>query len=92
VSDSAGTAAAARGDDRPERSSRPAKDKGPGPLRGIALFYRQVIAELRKVVWPTRQELITYTSVVLVFVIAMVLIVAAFDYGFGKAVLAVFGR
>ena len=28
----------------------------------IALFYRQVIAELRKVVWPTQRELITYTT------------------------------
>ena len=39
-----------------------------GLLGRISLFYRQVISELRKVVWPTRQQLSTYTAVVLVFV------------------------
>ena len=57
----------------------------------IALFYRQVVSELRKVIWPTRQELITYTIVVLVFVSVLVSIVAALDIGFARAVLAVFG-
>ena len=31
-----------------------------GPLGGIVLFFRQVIDELRKVVWPTSNELWTY--------------------------------
>ncbi|MHB2021777.1 MAG: preprotein translocase subunit SecE [Mycobacteriales bacterium] len=55
------------------------------------LYYRQVVAELRKVIWPTRPELITYTIVALVFVVVMILFVALCDYGFGKAVLGVFG-
>jgi preprotein translocase subunit SecE len=49
------------------------------------------VAELRKVIWPTRQELITYTTVALVFVIVMVAIVTSLDYGFTKLVFAVFG-
>ena len=57
----------------------------------IALFIRQVVAELRKVIWPTRKELITYTVVVIVFVAAMAAIVAAFDYVFTRGVLFVFG-
>jgi preprotein translocase subunit SecE len=56
-----------------------------------ALFIRQIIAELRKVVWPTRSELLTYTSVVIVFVVAIIGIVALFDYGITHAVSAVFG-
>lgn len=56
-----------------------------------ALFIRQILAELRKVVWPTRSELTTYTSVVIVFVVAMCAIVALFDYGITHAVSAVFG-
>ena len=56
-----------------------------------ALFVRQILAELRKVVWPTRSELMTYTSVVIVFVVAMCAIVALFDYGITHAVSAVFG-
>ena len=54
-------------------------------------FYRQVVAELRKVVWPTQQQLVTYFIVVLVFVIAMIGFVSALDVAFGKAVFAVFG-
>ena len=52
----------------------PARDKDakkPLPAR-ISLFYRQVIAELRKVIWPTRKELITYTTVVIVFVLVVI--------------------
>jgi preprotein translocase subunit SecE len=56
-----------------------------------ALFIRQVIAELRKVVRPTRNELITYTSVVLVFVMVVMLYVSLLDFGFGKLVLWAFG-
>jgi preprotein translocase subunit SecE len=81
-------------------SSRPAgRGRSEGGRTGITTaiprlitFIRQVVAELRKVIWPTRQELITYTSVVLVFVVVMVLIVSAFDFAFTKAVLAVFGK
>jgi preprotein translocase subunit SecE len=56
-----------------------------------ALFIRQILAELRKVVWPTRGELFTYTSVVIVFVVVIIGIVALFDYGITHAVSAIFG-
>ena len=56
-----------------------------------ALFLRQIVAELRKVIWPTRKELVTYTVVCLVFVLFMVLIVTSLDYGFTKLVFEVFG-
>ena len=56
-----------------------------------ALFFRQAVGELRKVIWPTRKELVTYTVVCVVFVIFMVIIVTSLDYGFTKLVFAVFG-
>jgi len=56
-----------------------------------ATFYRQVVAELRKVVWPTRQQLITYFWVVLVFVLVVMTIVSLLDLAFGKLVFAIFG-
>lgn len=56
-----------------------------------ALFYRQVVAELRKVNWPGRHQLLTYTAVVLVFVLIMIGIVALLDLAFSSAVLALFG-
>jgi preprotein translocase subunit SecE len=36
-----------------------------GLFARVGLFYRQVVSELRKVVWPTRNQLTTYTAVVL---------------------------
>jgi len=56
-----------------------------------ALFLRQMAAELRKVIWPTRKELITYTVVCLAFVLFMVVIVTSLDYGFTKLMFWVFG-
>ena len=53
-------------------------------------FYRQVIAELRKVVWPTRPQVVNYFFVVLVFVLIMMAIVAGLDFGLGKAMFAIF--
>ncbi|WP_188743579.1 preprotein translocase subunit SecE [Agromyces bauzanensis] len=61
------------------------------PFARIALFVRQVIAELKKVVTPTRKELASFTVVVLVFVMIMMAIVWAFDQLFGWLVLYVFG-
>jgi preprotein translocase subunit SecE len=88
MSDSAEAASGLGAADRP----RPArKERGPNPLRRVMTFYRQVIAELRKVIWPTRRELLTYTAVVLVFVAFMLAIVAGFDFLFSQGVLAVFG-
>jgi len=57
----------------------------------ISLFYRQVISELRKVVWPTRKQLSTYTAVVLVFVGFIIAVVSVFDLILTKLVFWVFG-
>ncbi|MFF9868513.1 preprotein translocase subunit SecE [Streptomyces sp. NPDC093595] len=62
-----------------------------GPLGRLALFYRQIIAELRKVVWPTRSQLSTYTTVVIIFVVVMIGLVTVIDLGFQEAVKYVFG-
>ena len=75
----------------PKPAGKPAERSGRGPLRRLSRFVREVIAELSKVIWPTRKELVTYTAVVIVFVSIMVAIVAGMDYGFARAVLAVFG-
>ncbi|MGA4840200.1 preprotein translocase subunit SecE [Streptomyces sp. G45] len=62
-----------------------------GPFGRLALFYRQIVAELRKVVWPTRSQLTTYTTVVIVFVVIMIGLVTVIDYGFSHLVKYVFG-
>jgi preprotein translocase subunit SecE len=62
-----------------------------GKRTSPATFYRQIVAELRKVVWPTQEQLITYFIVVMVFVVVIMTIVSLLDLGFGKLVFAVFG-
>ena len=57
----------------------------------LSLFLRQMVAELRKVIWPTRKELITYTWVVIVFVTIVTAIVGLYDLVFTRLVLQVFG-
>jgi preprotein translocase subunit SecE len=88
VTETSSTSAASK-QDRGSGARRPERRKS--PLGRLGLFYRQIIAELRKVVWPTRNELVTYTSVVIVFVSIVVAIVATLDYGFSKLILLVFG-
>ena len=78
------------------------EDRDAEPPRGLDLsssdkrtspttFYRQIVAELRKVVWPTQQQLITYFIVVLVFVLVVMTIVSLLDLAFGRLVFKVFG-
>ena len=62
-----------------------------GIFARIALFYRQVVSELKRVVWPTREQLSTYTSVVLVFVTFIIAVVSLFDLGLTKLVFWIFG-
>ena len=62
-----------------------------GLFARIGLFYRQVISELKRVVWPTRNQLSTYTAVVLVFVTFIIAVVSLFDLILTKVVFWVFG-
>jgi preprotein translocase subunit SecE len=70
------------------RDGRPAKVSLFGRL---ARFLREVVAELRKVIWPTRNQLVTYTIVVLVFVSFMVALVWLLDFVFAQGVVLLFG-
>jgi len=76
-----------RGEAAEKRGGNPPAKRRTSP----ALFFRQSVAELRKVIWPTRRELTTYTTVALAFIVVMVAIVTSLDYGFTKLIIAVFG-
>ena len=60
-------------------------------FRSVSLFVSQILDELRKVVRPTRSELVNYTIVVIVFVTFVMALVSVVDFGFTKLVLWVFG-
>ena len=83
-----------------EEKSTKAKAKKPkktstGSARNPFLFVwnymKQVVAELRKVIWPNRKQMVSYTSVVLLFLAFMVALIGGVDLGLAKLVLLVFG-
>jgi len=71
--------------------TRDRKDSRPGIFSRIFRFLKEVVSELRKVIWPTRKQMITYTAVVLVFVAFMVAVIAGLDFALIKGVQALFG-
>ena len=74
-------------DSRPAATSASDERK---PRTPPATFYRQVVAELRKVVYPTQHKVVTYFIVVLIFVLVMMSIVAGLDFGLGKLMFEIF--
>jgi preprotein translocase subunit SecE len=69
-----------------------AKKQGQQPIKkkertGIRQFFAEVRAELRKVTWPSREELTTYTVVVFALATALTLYVFALDWVFHRSVL-----
>jgi len=79
------------GSDTEDKLTKVKSEDRVGILGRLIRFFREVVAELRKVIWPTRKELVTYATVVIVFVTVILTIVAALDAAFAEAVLKVFG-
>ncbi len=58
--------------------------------RGLRFrFFGDTISELKKVIWPTRQEAIRLTIIVLIVCIAMGALLSALDFGFSRLILDV---
>ncbi|OZE81183.1 preprotein translocase subunit SecE [Rhodococcus sp. 15-649-1-2] len=75
-------------------ATRPPKSreaKRPNIFKRLIQFLREVVAELRKVIWPNRKQMVTYTSVVLVFVAFMVAYISGLDLAFTQGVEWLFG-
>jgi preprotein translocase subunit SecE len=75
------TKTAKKAADRPSRN----------PFAFVWTFLKQVVAELRKVIWPNRKQMVNYTAVVLVFLAFMVALIGLVDLGLAKLVMLVFG-
>jgi preprotein translocase subunit SecE len=63
----------------------------PNPFVFVWTFLKQVVAELRKVIWPNRKQMVSYTTVVLFFLVFMVALIGGVDLGLGKLISFVFG-
>lgn len=76
-----------------EKAKKPKKyrDRSANPIVFVYNYLKQVVAEMRKVIWPNRKQMLTYTSVVLVFLAFMVALVGLADFGLTKLALLVFG-
>jgi preprotein translocase subunit SecE len=85
---------------REERSQQRAQGRGRSPVPvqqgqrrervGIRQYLRDIQTELRRVIWPTPQEVLTYSIVVVVVVSVLTGIVFGLDYVFFKAILKLF--
>ena len=73
------------------KARRPKDQRTGNPFVFLARFFREVVGEMRKVLWPTRRELIIYTIAVIIFVTILISIVGGLDFGFARLVLLVFG-
>jgi len=94
VDSAAGSSSDTEGDAARKGRPTPAvqrREERVSPISRSVRFLREVVAELRKVIWPTRKELVTYTAVVLVFVSFMVALIGVLDIAFAKGVLWLFG-
>ena len=49
-------------------------------------YYRETVGELRKVVWPTREEALRLTGLVLLVIIIMSMILGLFDLAFAEVI------
>jgi preprotein translocase subunit SecE len=78
---------------KPGKGKKAGKSRGPSvnPIGYVYNYLKQVVAELRKVIWPNRKQMMTYTSVVLAFLVFMVTLIGLVDLGVAKLVLLVFG-
>ena len=74
-----------------KKTKRAAAGPRRNPIAYIINYLREVVGELRKVIWPNRKQMVTYTIVVLVFLVFMVTLIGLADLGVARLVMLVFG-
>jgi preprotein translocase subunit SecE len=74
-----------------KKAKKAAKGTRRNPIAYVIEYLREVVGELRKVIWPNRKQMATYTAVVLVFLGFMVTLIGLVDLGVARLVLLVFG-
>jgi preprotein translocase subunit SecE len=75
---------------QPRPPTQPRGKSDVGVFRRMLNFLREVRAELRKVAWPTRNEVINLSVVVLATLIILIGLIFVLDLLFAKAVLYLF--
>src|SRR6202048_1483510 len=76
---------------KPKTAKKTGPEKGGrNPFAFVWTYLAQVVAEMRKVIWPNRKQMVSYTSVVLVFLVFMVALIGVVDVGWAALVRGVF--
>ncbi|RSX55052.1 preprotein translocase subunit SecE [Bifidobacterium dolichotidis] len=63
----------------------------PNVIQRIGMFIKQIIDEMRKVVTPTRKQLFMWVLAVFIFVVLLMVLVTAMDFGLGNLAFLIFG-
>jgi preprotein translocase subunit SecE len=77
--------APARAKPQPRPAPRPVKERT-SPRQ----YLREVRGELRKVAWPTKDEVARYSVIVFITVVVLTAFIFVLDYAFGKAIFYLF--
>jgi preprotein translocase subunit SecE len=77
--------AVARGTQRPPIPTQQKRERV-----GFRQYLREIVAELKRVNWPTTQEVITYSIVVIFVVTVLTFVVFLLDLGFSQAIVELF--
>lgn len=75
---------------RKKTSKRPKDQPSRNPIAFVINYLKEVLGELRKVIWPNRKEMIAYTTTVLFFLIFMVALIGGVDLGLAKLITWIF--
>ncbi len=76
---------------RKAKKAKAAAGSTRNPILFVWNYLKQVVAELRKVIWPNRKQMVNYTAVVMVFLVLMTALISGVDLGFARLMLLVFG-
>ncbi len=71
---------------------RPPERERVGIARRIGTYLREVRSELAKVLWPRREEVVTYSTVVLTTLVLLALLIFGLNYVFARGVIFLFHR
>ena len=68
------------------KAEAPAKVTKPNIFKRIANYFKDLRSETKKVVWPTKTQIINNTIIVLVTIIVLGIFIALLDFGLGALV------
>ncbi len=71
------------GEDK-EKQKKALKAKTKKKRRSPVRFFKDIWSEIKKVTWPTRKELTSYSLAVIAFIIIMAAVAGLFDFGLGQ--------